>query len=218
MGKSASFVRLGGILAVSVTFGLSLLSACADNRTSVVLTGEEAFREGDLVLRGGCGAESRVVMDASQSLYSHVGILHRDSSEGEWMVIHAVPGEAERGEPEYVKCESLPSFYAAERAVSGAWMRVNCADSIAAAASRYALRKMREQVEFDNDYQLSDTMQLYCTELVWQAYLQQGIDVSDGHRHDVPTLVSKDGECIFPSDIAESSKILYVKPFKTQQQ
>ena len=67
-------------------------------------------------------------------------------------------------------------------------------------------------------YQLSDTTSLYCTELVWRAYLHQGIDLSDGQRHDVPLMVSGDGECIFPSDIEESEQVLYVKPLKTKQQ
>ncbi|MBO4673373.1 MAG: hypothetical protein J5616_03390 [Bacteroidaceae bacterium] len=212
MEKSVSFLRLCSMLLMLVCF------ACGEHRTSVVLADDEGFREGDLVLRCGYGAESQVVTEASQSAYSHIGILHHDSLADEWMVIHAVPGEAERGEPEYVKCEPLAHFYAADRAVSGAWMRVNCADSIAGAASRYAWSKAKAQVEFDNDYQLSDTTQLYCTELIWQAYLHQGIDLSDGHRHSVPTLVCKDGECIFPSDIAESTNILYVKPFNTQEQ
>jgi uncharacterized protein YycO len=184
----------------------------------VVLTGQEDFREGDLVLRCGYGAESRVVTEASQSIYSHIGILHYDTLTAQWQVIHAVPGEAEEGQPEWLKAEPIEDFYAYDRAICGAWMRVDCSDSIAAEAARYALQKVAEHVEFDNDYLLSDTTQIYCTELVWQAYLHQGIDLSEGHRQEVPSLFSKDGACIFPCDIEKSSKIIYVKPFKTQQQ
>lgn len=195
-----------------------LLNACAERHETVVLTGHEAFREGDLVFRCGSGAESRMVTEASRSSYSHIGILHYDSLTARWMVVHAVPGEAEAGEPEYLKSEPIEEFYAADRAFQGAWARVDCADSIAAEAARYALQKVAERVEFDNDYQLSDTMQLYCTELIWQAYLHQGIDLSDQQRHDVPLFVCKDGECIFPSDIEKSTKTIYVKPFKTKEQ
>ena len=159
-----------------------------------------------------------MVTEASRSSYSHIGILHYDSLTARWMVVHAVPGEAEAGEPEYLKSEPIEEFYAADRAFQGAWARVDCADSIAAEAARYALQKVAERVEFDNDYQLSDTMQLYCTELIWQAYLHQGIDLSDQQRHDVPLFVCKDGECIFPSDIEKSTKTIYVKPFKTKEQ
>lgn len=195
-----------------------LLCGCAERRDIVEVTGQEGFREGDLVLRCGYGAESKVVAEASQSIYSHIGILHYDTPSAQWQVIHAVPGEAEKGEPEWLKAESISEFYASDRASCGAWMRVDCPDSIAASAARYALQKVEEQVAFDNDYLLSDTTQIYCTELVWQAYLHQGIDLSEGHRHEVPSIFSKDGACIFPCDIEKSTKIIYVKPFKTKTQ
>ena len=195
-----------------------LLCGCAGRHDIVQLTGQEDFREGDLVLRCGYGAESQVVTEASQSIYSHIGILHYDTPTAQWQVIHAVPGEAERGEPERLKAEPISAFYAADRAIRGAWMRVDCPDSIADEATRYALRKVTEQVEFDNDYLLSDTTQIYCTELVWQAYLHQGIDLSEGHRHQVPSLFSQDSECIFPCDIEKSSYIIFVQPFNIQKQ
>ena len=195
-----------------------LLCGCAEHHDIVLLTGQEDFREGDLVLRCGYGAESQVVTEASQSIYSHIGILHYDKLTAQWQVIHAVPGEAERGEPERLKAEPISVFYAPDRAIRGAWLRVDCPGSIADEAARYALRKVTEQVEFDNEYLLSDTTQIYCTELVWLAYLHQGIDLSEGHRHEVPTVFSKDGACIFPCDIEKSTKIIYVKPFKTKTQ
>ena len=195
-----------------------LLCGCAEHHDIVDVTGQEDFREGDLVLRCGYGAESKVVTEASQSIYSHIGILHYDKLTAQWQVIHAVPGEAERGEPERLKAEPISVFYAPDRAIRGAWLRVNCPDNIADEATRYALQKVTEQVEFDNDYLLSDTTQIYCTELVWLAYLHQGIDLSEGHRHEVPSIFSKDGACIFPCDIEKSTKIIYVKPFKTKTQ
>ena len=195
-----------------------LLCGCAERRDIVEVTGQEDFREGDLVLRCGYGAESKVVTEASQSIYSHIGILHYDKLTAQWQVIHAVPGEAERGEPERLKAEPISIFYAPDRAIRGAWLRVNCPDNIADEATRYALQKVTEQVEFDNDYLLSDTTQIYCTELVWLAYLHQGIDLSEGHRHQVPSLFSQDGECIFPCDIEKSSFIIFVQPFNIQKQ
>ena len=78
-----------------------VLCGCAEHHEVVVLTGQEAFREGDLVLRCGYGAESRVVTEASSSIYSHIGILHYDTLTAQWMVVHAVPGEAEKGQRLY---------------------------------------------------------------------------------------------------------------------
>ena len=198
-----------------------LLWGCSLPRRSHVVVGKEDFRSGDLVLRCGYGTESRVVTAASRSAYSHIGILYRDcngASSAQWMVIHAVPDEAEEGEAEYVKCEPLSCFFATDRASCGAWMRVDCPDSLALAAAKYAHGKVEAKVEFDRDYLLSDTTRLYCTELVYRAYLHQGLDITSGHRHQVPTLFSTEGACVFPNDIEESNLILFVQPFKTQQQ
>lgn len=197
---------------------MPMLCGCGEEHLQVVLTGQEPFRDGDLVLRCGFGVESQAIVRSSNSIYSHIGMLHYDEAGCRWMVIHAVPDEAEPGEPEWLKCEPVADFYTATRAKCGAWVRPDCPDSVAAAAVHYALQKVAERVEFDNEYLLSDTTRFYCTELVWQAYLHQGVDLSDGHRHDVPLFFSKDGECIFPVDIENSTKILFVQPFKTQLQ
>lgn len=193
-----------------------LLAGC--NRpatTAVELPERPEFRNGDLVLRCGHGLESRAVTFQSGSAYSHIGILQYDSTQGQWLVLHAVPGEAPQGEPEYLKREPIGEFYAYDRATIGAHVRVRCSDSIAREAARYAERKVREHIVFDNDYLLLDTSQFYCSELVWQAYLHQGLDLSDSIRQEVPQTFCREGECIFPSDIANSTNILYVKPFKT---
>ena len=93
-----------------------LLCGCAEHHDIVEVTGQEDFREGDLVLRCGYGAESKVVTEASQSIYSHIGILHYDTPSAQWQVLHAVPGEAEKGEPEWLKAESISEFYSFDRA------------------------------------------------------------------------------------------------------
>ena len=127
-------------------------------------------------------------------------------------MIHAVPGE---DEPEYLKAEPIAVFYGTERARIGAWLRVNCSDSLARLTTTYALQKVSDSVLFDNSYLLEDTTQLYCTELVWRSYLSVGIDVSGGNRHDVTRFFSAEGECLLPSDIEMSNTTLYVNPLKT---
>ena len=199
-----------------ILFLMTLLCGCTAHHDRVGVTGDEAFREGDMVLRCGWGLESQAVVQSSHSVYSHIGLLHYDTESAQWMVVHAVPGEAAPGQPECVKCEPLSVFYAPDRAKCGAWMRADCPDSIAAAAVGYALHQVASRVTFDNDYLLSDTTQLYCTELIYQAFLHQGLDLSDGHRHPVPTVISEDGACIFPCDIESSSKIIFVQPFNNQ--
>ena len=196
---------------------LLLLCCCKGHHECVEVTGTEAFRDGDMVLRGGCGAESRAVMTRSNSSFSHIGILQRDSLSGEWMVIHAVPGESEPGEPEYLKRESVTEFYDSMRAREGAWIRIDCSDEAAARAAQYCREKADAHVLFDNDYLLLDTTELYCCELVWLAYLREGIDISDGERYEVPTVICKEGECIFPCNIKNGRHTLFVKHFKTKR-
>lgn len=204
--------RKGRLIAAFFVPICILIAACNPLREKVVYETDE-WRNGDLVLRCGYGVESRVVVERSRSTYSHVGILYRDSASGEWLVIHAVPGE---DDPEYVKAESISRFYSPERARNGAWLRIDCSDSIAHEAAKYALKKVTEHYLFDNDYLLADSSQLYCTELVWRAYNQQGIDITSGNRHDVPSFFCKERECIFPNDIEQSETTLFVKPLKTK--
>ena len=163
-----------------------------------------------MVVRCGYGLESKAIKRVSHSEYSHIGILYYDGEAKSWNVIHAVPQETA---PEYLKCEAIDKFFSLQRASHGAWLRVDCDDSIAHRAARYALQKVERKTEFDHDYLLEDTTRMYCTELVWRAYLQQGIDISDGKRHDVTRFVSKEGECIFPYDIIDSHYILFINQF-----
>jgi uncharacterized protein YycO len=189
-----------------------VLCACNSPREKVVYETDE-WRNGDLVLRCGYGMESRMVVERSRSTYSHIGMLYRDSAKDEWLVIHAVPGE---DDPEYVKAEPITLFYSSERAKNGAWLRIDCSDNIAQKAVQYALKKVTEHCLFDNDYLLADSSQFYCTELVWRAYNQQGIDITSGKRHEVPSFFCKERACIFPNDIEQSETTLFVKPLKTK--
>ena len=190
------------------------LSACSGKQGHVEiidLSDSTEWRDGDIALRRGWGMESRAVTVKGQSTYSHSGLLHYNNRNRTWEVIHAVPGE---DDPEYLKAEQLSAFYSKERARSGAWLRVDCSDSIAKQAVEYALLKVDEKALLDNDYLLADTTKLYCTELIWRSFLTVGIDVSSGNRHSAPRLVCAEEECIFPNDLEKSVTTLYVKPLK----
>lgn len=177
----------------------AVLSACSGRENSFdgssLAIDTTGFRNGDLILREGPSAESHAVKLASGAQYSHVGILVRDEGQREWDVVHAVPSEED---PERVKREPLTVFLRTDRALSACSHRVDCPDEVAEAAARYACSKIG--TPFDNDYSLSDTTQLYCTELVWQAYRHQGIDVSGGRRHSVG-IWGFDNDYIFPVDL-----------------
>ena len=167
------------------------------------------LRNGDLLFRNGCGYESHVVTNMSAGDYSHIGIAYR-TAEG-WCVIHAVPGEAEEGEPEVLKCEAIAEFYRCDRAKAGACARVHCADSLADAAARHAMRLVERRVEFDDDCELEDSSQLYCTELVRLVYADCGVDLCEERRHKAPIIAK--GEVIYPEDIWKSPFIIQKKEF-----
>ena len=214
---SAAAERRSNFVVLLVAVTVMFVSCSTKPRTRIVVPEDEVFRNGDLVLRCGWGAESRAVTYGGQSVYSHVGILVYDERMKTWMVVHAVPGEAVKEEPEYIKYEPVEDFFSPERACKGAWIRLLCSDSVAARAAAYCMDKYRDSVLFDNSYLLLDTTELYCCELVWRAFLNQGMDITSGNRHDIPTLFCSEGEGIFPSDIEKSDKTDFVKPFKSKQ-
>ena len=189
----------------------TLTAACSKsaNTTERVQYDTVGLRNGDLLFRNGCGYESHVVTNMSAGDYSHVGIAYR-TAEG-WCVIHAVPGEAKEGEPEVLKCEAIAEFYRCDRAKAGACARVHCADSLADAAARHAMRLVERRVKFDNDYDLEDSSKLYCTELVRLVYADCGVDLCEERRHKAPIIAK--GEVIYPEDIWKSPFIIQKKEF-----
>ena len=162
------------------------------------------LRNGDLLFRNGIGYESRVVTGLSDGKFSHIGIAYHNGKQ--WNVIHAVPGENEQGEPVYVKCEPISEFYQRSRAKLGGSARVSCTDSIANIIAERALNIVNRKVVFDNDYEINDTTELYCTELVRHVYLAQDIDLCEDRWHRIPILNTK-AHVIFPEDIWNSPLI-----------
>lgn len=160
----------------------------------------ELFSDGDLAFRRGTGFMSRIVVAADKNgTYSHVEILKK--MQGEWHVIHAVPGEPEfKGDPDRVKIEPLTRFFSPERAVCGEIVRWG-KDSLAAArAAQTALLMAQRGILFDHDYNLSDSSQMYCTELIEFAYRKEGIDLSEGRITHIDLPVVR-GTYLLPSDL-----------------
>ena len=187
---------------------LTAVMSCSDNarKTHVqVMYDTTSLRNGDLLFRNGIGYESRVVTGLSDGKFSHVGIAYHDGRQ--WNVIHAVPGENEKDEPEYLKCEPISEFYYHTRAKLGGLARVSCTDSIANTVAERALYIVNSKVLFDNNYDMNDTTELYCTELVRLVYLAEDIDLCDDRWHRIPILNTK-AHVIFPEDIWNSPLLI----------
>ena len=196
---------IGLLWIVALLIVVMSCSNCTHKSRSQVMYDTTELRNGDLLFRNGIGYESRVVTGLSDGKFSHIGIAYHN--ERGWNVIHAVPGENEKGEPEYLKCEPISDFYCNSRAKLGGSARVSCTDSIANVVAERALHIVNRKVLFDNNYDINDTSELYCTELVRLVYLAQHIDLCEDRWHRIPILNTK-AHVIFPEDIWDSPLII----------
>ena len=196
---------------------LPVVMSCSNHTKShvQVMYDTTDLRNGDLLFRNGIGYESRVVTGLSNGKFSHIGIAYHNGRQ--WNVIHAVPGENEKGEPEYLKCEPISGFYYYSRAKLGGSARVSCTDSIANIVAERAHDIVNRKVLFDNNYDIDDTTKLYCTELVRLVYLAQNIDLCEDRWHRIPIINTK-AHVIFPEDIWNSSLIIKKDIFDIKQQ
>lgn len=170
------------------------------------------FQNGDLVFRKGVGMASRFITNTDKSgVYSHVGIMV--SKNNDWYVVHAVPGENKKGEPETIKMETPEVFFCRKRAKSGAVMRVIEPGSFGETAAKLATSIFERGITFDHEYNLDDTLKMYCTELVWHAYMQAGIDITNAQRTQV-NFAMFNGSYIFPSDIYNNDNLVCIQFFK----
>ena len=169
------------------------------------------FQQGDLIFRKGTGIKSRIVLQLdSLGMYSHTGIVvFKDEI---FQVVHITPDEREKGETiDKIKIEQISEFWRSDRAEHGAVYRLKD-NSLGEKAAQQALRLLQKGILFDHNYQLSDTTEMYCTELVWYAYQQAGKDISNGKRSilNVPMYA---GTYIFPSDICSNSEFILIYKF-----
>lgn len=172
--------------------------------TDCLAIDEHLLQEGDLVFRLGRGTSSRIVnMADAEKSYSHIGLLVRDSSV--WYVLHAVPGESnETAGREVVKKDSLSRFFGYDRTISGVVMRFDSIRNVADCVLNKAKLFFEKQLFFDHNYKLSDSTKLYCTELVYRAFLCSGTDLSEGRRHTFPLFKER---IIFPSDLLKNRRL-----------
>ena len=148
------------------------------------------IRSCDLVFRLGRSIESSIV--AADGNYSHIGVVIRCDSA--LRVAHIEPS---REGMEQTKYEPLEEFFRSDRAAAGCVMRLEGLDSLQRERIEDYLLSCRN-ISFDHDYMLSDPSQMYCTELVWRAFLAVDEDLSNGVRRKLP--LAKD-EVILPTDI-----------------
>ncbi len=163
------------------------------NITSVEL------HDGDIAFRRGRGiASDAVLLSNNRGTYSHVGIL--SLHEGEWHIIHEVPFESKRTEEDRICREPIEKFFDKSEAYCGAIYRMDMDSLDRSRVMEYVMHHFEAKTPFDHDYSLDDDDHLYCSELVWRAYLTTGRDLSQGRRTKV-TMPPFQGSHIMPADI-----------------
>ena len=184
---------------------LLAIVACDDTNSHQPIIPTEKLMQGDIAFRKGEGFVSDVVLyNDADGLYSHIGLIvnHNDSIK----VVHSVPGE---GDYDGVKIEPIEMFYATSRAVKGEVLRIELNDEQRRVIGEIAIKKGIDKIEFDHDYNLNDTTQVYCTELIKLLFNHIGINIVEGRstRVNIPGM---SGDYIMPSDVYRNKKLISI--------
>ena len=195
-------------------FAICLMTTgCHSNDLAVeyVVPDTVHLQTGDLVFRRGESRESRAVTTFDRkSDYTHVGMVMNVG--GRWMVLHAVPNErATKQEKDSVKLEPIGVFFRSDRALMGGIYRYPLSPNDTMQLLRKGLQLYGCHPLFDGQFDLEDTVSLYCTELVWLLYQQTlHVDLSEGRRHHLPLFP----ELVFCSDILKNKQLTEIFAFE----
>ncbi len=137
------------------------------------------LNNGDLIFRKGRSLESFAVCLADKEKeFSHVGLVVLRN--GEPFVIHAVPYESD-GVEEFIKQERVEAFLSTEKASAFAVYRPGFVAEIRNRASEIALQFYQSKCTFDYAYDMKTESKLYCTELIFKAFREAGVELSGIH-------------------------------------
>lgn len=165
-------------------------------------------RDGDVLLVRGNTDRSRIVLSASvgHPLYSHCGLIV--TKEGQPFVVHAAPPEQHGRVGGYVEMIRLDDFLRSPTVEAAAIFRYPSL-AVASRAAAIARGYAESHVPFDGAFDLRSEDRLYCSELVYKAYLRSGgIDLVDG-RFDQPPLSLLGDRMVLPASLAESRHLRF---------
>lgn len=190
---------------------LFLLIGCKENKEGRCFP-YRPLQVGDIVFRRGTGLSSRAIITIdNRGLYSHVGVVVNDN--GSWKVVHAVPGESDfPGQPDKVKMEPVNVFFASDRAIAGAVMRINMEFSVKSIAAKQAMMLYQRNTVFDHDYDLEDSTKMYCSELVEFVFRKAGVDLVNG-KYSKINMPGFSGFYLLPGDIWKSRHLELIDRF-----
>jgi len=178
----------------------------------VVWPREVVLEEGDLLFLRTQSMAGRLVIEAEKGvaasatgrdlLLTHVGLV---VIEGEGKrVIHADPGSQEQG-PARIRSDRLEDFCREASVVALYRCREASADQRALAGARAQIF-FREGRLFDGAFDAGEGQALYCTELVWLAWKEAGIELVSP-PFDQVRLGWFEREVLLPSRLANSPRL-----------
>lgn len=163
------------------------------------------IRSGDVVFIRGKSFRSAVVrlLEGSNRSYSHVGLVVLEN--GLPFIIHADP-EHDATTDRVIK-EPWDAVISPKRITAATIFRVvgsSTADRLGIQASTVAQQFWRDELPFDHEFDLTTPQKLYCTELVWRAYMAAGIDLRGRS-------FGSDRKYLLPSDLIKSGLLWEVQ-------
>jgi hypothetical protein len=165
---------------------------------------------GDLIFRRTDSMGGNFVLTVDQaSAFSHVGLIYEKA--GRIFVIHASP--ASDLSPAQVRMDTIEKYL--EHTSAAAVYRLRNDPGGKAGQAVEAALPLVGKLAFDYEFSLADSSELYCTELVWLAYQEAGIDLVDGRYDRVSLPFLQEGLVLLPSSLAGSRWLYQVLLFET---
>lgn len=209
--KQASLTSHLSTLLFLIFFVSICFVSCFKGDLHSIMPKDIELKPGDIVFRLGNSMESTAVVMADRNgEYSHCGIVV--DSAGQIRIVHAVPDEPDfDGDVDRVKMDRPEMFWRNDRAVAGGFCRMENDTVAPPKAAEAAKAAFYRNTLFDDNYDDKDTTKLYCSELLYYAYLHAGYDIAGPERHSYNVIIQSFDSVIMPSQIYKSK---YFKPVR----
>lgn len=184
------------------TAAVMAVSACCAGQALATPQLPPQAAPGDLIFRRGTENVSHLVQAVDRGDFSHVGMLV--GRPGQWQVLHATPSERP-GQADAVVLDSLDFFLDAQRARAYRLYQVASDPGTRERAVAWAMAQQGQPFQL-----LGSGQGIYCTTLVWQAWLQSGADLEVVFTEvELPIL---GGRYLLPSSLLRSSRLRALTP------
>ncbi len=148
------------------------------------LTPEEIskLKDGDIILRHGFGLVSDLIVEQLDENYdlSHCAILCKDSNH--YYVIHSVSSSVSPADG--VQSQELEPFIrdSWKNSVVVVRYKGDTTKGSNSGLSRRARAYLKQEIPFDNSFDINDSSEFYCTELLWKCIMNEyGDDILMDH-------------------------------------